>query len=87
MGCRARATPTASVSAAPTLDKITGKAMHVLATPGATVQLRLDGEVVIERKANPKGKVTIPGVTSGTYTLRQVVDGQPGLLSTPIRVR
>lgn len=86
-GLPSQGDPTASVSAAPTLDKITGKAMHVLATPGATVQLRLDGEVVIERKANPKGKVTIPGVTSGTYTLRQVVDGQPGLLSTPIRVR
>ncbi|WP_256841154.1 DUF6351 family protein [Ornithinimicrobium cryptoxanthini] len=86
-GLPSQGDPTASVSAAPALVKITGKAMHVLATPGATVQLRLDGAVVSERKVNPKGKVTIPGVVSGTYTLRQVIDGQPGLLSTPIRVR
>lgn len=78
--------PAASVADPPTVGKVAGRSVHVTAEPGATVQLRMDGEVVAERRANPRGKVTFPGVVAGTYTLRQIVDGHPGHLTEPVRL-
>ena len=85
-GLPSQGDPRVDVSAAPSVTKLAGRTIHLLAEPGAVVQLRLDGAVVAEARANPTGRVVLPGVRAGTYTLRQVVDGQPGLLTTPVRV-
>jgi len=86
-GLPSQGDPTVDVPDAPEVVRVVGRTVHLVAEPGATVQLRRDGEVVAERRANPTGRVVVPGVAPGTYTVRQVVDGQPGLLADPVLVR
>lgn len=86
-GLPSQGDPTVDVPDAPEVVRVVGRTVHLDAEPGATVQLRRDGEVVAERQANPTGRVVVPGVTRGTYTVRQVVGGQPGLLTEPVVIR
>jgi hypothetical protein len=44
------------------------------------------GEVVASTTANRAGIAVLPKVAAGTYVLRQVVDGAPGLRTVPITV-
>ena len=76
--------PRVEVPGAITDLQVRGTSVHVAgAEPGAEVQLRTGGEVVASARANPQGRATIAPVTSGTYVVTQVVDGQRGILSEP----
>ena len=57
------------------------------AEPGATVELRTGGDVIDEATANRAGVAILTGVADGTYVLRQVVDGNPGLRTSPVTVQ
>jgi hypothetical protein len=77
--------PTATVPPAPTV-RAAGPAVIVTAEPHAVIELRAGGEVVAEQTASPGGRATFTHVPSGTYVLRQVVDGAPGLRTVAVTV-
>lgn len=78
--------PAADVAAEPRVRHV-GRNLLVTAEPRATVELRTRGEVVQERTTNPVGLVLLNRIPAGTYVLRQVVDGEPGLRTAPVDVR
>ncbi|HEU4544170.1 MAG TPA: DUF6351 family protein [Jiangellaceae bacterium] len=77
--------PAATVPSVPVV-RVAGPVVIAHVEPGAVVELRSGGAVVDEAKANPAGVAVLTGVADGTYVLRQVVDGSPGLRTEPVNV-
>jgi hypothetical protein len=79
------ADPAADVADAPDV-RVAGPVVIARAEPGATVELRGGGSVLDEAVANRGGVAVLPRVPAGTYVMRQVVDGNPGLRTSPVTV-
>jgi hypothetical protein len=77
--------PSATVAAAPAV-RVAGHVVIARAEPGAIVELRSGGVVVDEAVANRGGIAVMTMVPAGTYVVRQVTDGGPGLRTAPITV-
>jgi hypothetical protein len=77
------ADPRAEVAPEPAVRQV-GRNLQVEGTRGATIEIRQDGEVVATATANAAGRATVTGLDAGTYVLRQLIDGRPGLRTAPI---
>jgi hypothetical protein len=79
------ADPRAEVAPEPTVRQV-GRNLQVQGIRGATIEIRQAGEVVATATVNAAGRATVTGLDAGTYVLRQLIDGQPGLRTAPIEL-
>ena len=63
-----------------------GRNLQIEGDPGATIEIRQGGEIVTTATANAAGRATVTGLADGTYVIRQLVDGEPGLRTAPIEL-
>jgi hypothetical protein len=77
--------PFAEVTPEPTLRQV-GRNLQLEGVARATVEVRRAGEVVTTATTNAAGRATIPGLDAGTYVVRHVVDGEPGLRTAPFEL-
>ena len=78
--------PRVTVADAPEADAAGARIQVSGAEAGAAVQLRQAGEIIDERRANPRGRASFAALEPGTYVLAQTVADQRSLLSEPIEV-
>ncbi|MFW6203623.1 MAG: DUF6351 family protein [Actinomycetota bacterium] len=78
--------PEADVAAAPDVVHV-GRNLLVIGEPAATVELRAADEVVLEAGTNAAGLAVLTRIPAGTYVVRQVVNGEPGLRTEPVEVQ
>jgi hypothetical protein len=85
-GLRSVGRPDVEVAAAPEAA-VDGATLRISgADPGASIEVRLGGEVVDEATADGSGAAQVEVLESGDHVVSQVVDGQRSLLSPPLAI-